>query len=225
MIFIKHRLFFEPLKIKLNNITNIDFVSKTDFWQFLNDVNDASDKVKTDNFDLLDYKLEKSMLKEFVFIDDLLRYDYNFRKAKTELYKRLEFDISNEDFSELLLKLNEQIKVLLARTKVLSFIDLDYNEELEYIDLFKAIDLKILDSQQNAVLKIQNILKINQELLNKNIFLANNLFQYLDENDVVELIKFLKYRKITLINVTRTFKINKNSGVFSIVYDEDKCTY
>lgn len=225
MIYIKHQLFFEPLKIKINAITNIEFISKDDFWNFLNDVNNASNKSQAENFDIMDSKLAKSIINSFTFISDCLSYEYNFRKVINELHKKLAAEVIREDFADSILDVNKHIKALLSKVQTLSFIELEYSDDLEYIDLFKFVDLKVVDRQENFLLKLQNILRVNLELLNKKVFMTNNLFAYLGENETDELMKFVKYKKITLINVCISNKITKKNELTSIIYDDDKCTY
>lgn len=225
MIYLKHFVFFEPLNIPRNTITNIVIKSKSQYWNMLLDINNTFNDTRLEVFDIYDKTLITSVLKKAAFISDYLNYDYNVRKVKNELYKKLETDARENGINASLQYINDKINLLFKEINHLSSFDLEYNRELELSNLFKLVDLKITEQRNDFLTNLTSILKLNLEFLNSEIIVLQDCLIYLNDEELGEFIKFLNYNKLTVINISPHSNYSQNLMLNTVIVDNDRCVY
>lgn len=89
--------------------------------------------------------------------------------------------------------------------------------------MFKIVDIKFSESQENILSKLINYIIVISKLQRKNIFLILHIKEYLTDEEIFTLIKELSLHEIFLIDFeTRNFSGNEQSDN-KIIIDEDGC--
>ena len=92
-------------------------------------------------------------------------------------------------------------------------VDINLNEELDFIKLFKMMCVEIHNSYDCLVNKIIDLLEIYSELCNQTIVFINTL-NYFSNEEINEVLKYIDYKKISVLFLENSY--NKD------VYFENK---
>ena len=131
--------------------------------------------------------------KSIHFVYNLLNLDLNSKKNINALYKILKLKYYEE--------LKEDISVLTNKAKqIIDNISLDFDielyssSEIKEDDIFKAFDLKFLESEDITLKeRLIKYCKLIFELQKIDIFIFNSLHQYLQEEEIESLFYELSY--------------------------------
>lgn len=211
------RLFkISSLKLNIVQIENIyifrKFIETITLECFLSDV-----------ITLFDEDLNIIDVDEACFsIINVMNLDLNTKKNLNSLNKILlktTYENLNKDLENLKKEVLKIVKSISLELEVSVFI----KEEIKADDLFKIVDIKFSESQENILEKLINYIVVISKLQRKNIFLILHIKEYLTDEEIFTLIKELSLHEIFLIDFeTRNFSGNEQSDN-KIIIDEDGC--
>lgn len=109
--------------------------------------------------------------------------------------------------------------------KVIDKLDypLCYTDEFDIKSVFKSVNLKLQDNQCSLLEKVIDYIKINNIMLNINIFMFINLKSYLNDNELELLYKTASYEKIFLVLVEAHDFNSKSDYENKYIIDQDCC--
>lgn len=92
-------------------------------------------------------------------------------------------------------------------------VDININEELDFIKFFKMMGVEIHNSYDCLINKIIDLLEIYSELCNQTIVFIN-ILNYFSNEEINEILKYIGYKKISVLFLENSY--NKD------VYFENK---
>ncbi len=202
------------LKLNIVQIENIyifrKFMETMTFECFLNDVITLFD----DDLNITD---------EVCFsIINVMNLDLNTKKNLNSLNKILlktAYGNLNNDLENLKKEVLQIVKSISLELEV----SVSIKEEIKADDLFKIVDIKFTENQENILEKLINYIIVISKLQRKNIFLILHIKEYLTDEEIFTLIKELSLHEIFLIDFeTRDFSGNERNDN-KIVIDVDGC--
>ncbi|MEF2616046.1 type II-A CRISPR-associated protein Csn2 [Faecalibacillus faecis] len=153
-------------------------------------------------------------MKDILIISDIMNFDINNKMIISKLYNQMsnsllsDSDIENEikkHYIEIVKKVYDEVDNY--------NVDINLNEELDFIKLFKMMCVEIHNSYDCLVNKIIDLLEIYSELCNQTIVFINTL-NYFSNEEINEVLKYIDYKKISVLFLENSY--NKD------VYFENK---
>lgn len=153
-------------------------------------------------------------MKDILIISDIMNFDINNKMIISKLYNQMsnsllsDSDIENEikkHYIEIVKKIYDEVDNY--------NVDINLNEELDFIKLFKMMGVEIHNSYDCLVNKIIDLLEIYSELCNQTIVFINTL-NYFSNEEINEVLKYIDYKKISVLFLENSY--NKD------VYFENK---
>ncbi len=147
--------------------------------------------------------------------------DINNKKIITKIYTEIDSEIMIS-MSEKAALLNKNIIEFLD--EVVSHVDYDivYEPAINFTGLFKLMDLKNRNQDDELINRLINYIKLMHTVLNRELFVFVNIKMYLSEEEIEELYKFCAYEKIHVLLIEGfQNKIYYNEKVWII--DKDLC--
>ena len=153
-------------------------------------------------------------MKDILIISDIMNFDINNKMIISKLYNQMsnsllsDSDIENEikkHYIEIVKKVYDEVDNY--------NVDINLNEELDFIKLFKMMCVEIHNSYDCLVNKIIDLLEIYSELCNQTIVFINTL-NYFSNEEINEVIKYIDYKTISVLFLENSY--NKD------VYFENK---
>lgn len=172
-------------------------------------------------FSLYDGEKILNVEKNLECIINPFEVDCNDRKIVTKIYQYLKND------SELLFQTDtEEIKTILLQylDKIVSMssFNLDYDCELDVVELYKALGIRIINDFETLYDRLVEYTHLKQLIFGTNIFVFVNLKQFLNENEIAALYKKLLYEKINVVIIdSHEYKKLENEVV--TIIDKDQC--
>ena len=133
------------------------------------------------------------------FVGDMFTFSINERKLSSKLISRISKKaLDDEHFASTAEILSAMEKYMLDLIS-----DFDVSVHLENsVDIamfLKAVPVSVSDPGATLPEKICNYAKINFEFFGKSIFAFVNLKQFVSEEDLLEIYKFFRYEKLSLL--------------------------
>ncbi len=155
-------------------------------------------------------------------IINVMNLDLNTKKNLNSLNKIL-LKTTYENLKKDLGNLKKEILKIVKSISLELEVSVSIKEEIKADDLFKIVDIKFSESQENILEKLINYIIVISKLQRKNIFLILHIKEYLTDEEIFTLIKELSLHEIFLIDFeTRNFSGNEQSDN-KIIIDEDGC--
>ncbi len=138
-------------------------------------------------------------MKDILIISDIMNFDINNKMIISKLYNQMsnsllsDSDIENEikkHYIEIVKKVYDEVDNY--------NVDINLNEELDFIKLFKMMCVEIHNSYDCLVNKIIELLEIYSELCNQTIVFINTL-NYFSNEEINEVLKYIDYKKISVL--------------------------
>lgn len=139
--------------------------------------------------------------KETIFIMDFMNFDFNQRKIQNALYHYVEqsYDLEYEkldEFQTTFYNLCLDVSDILVE---LPF-EFECKENIEVLDYLKMIGLKIKQNGYQTILeRLLLIIDVVQNFHLAKILFLVNVKGFLEEEEVVELYKYSKYKKVEIL--------------------------
>lgn len=153
---------------------------------------------------------------------NIMDLDLNTKKNLNSLNKILQkttYENFHKDLENLKTRISEIVKTISLELEV----SISIKDEIKTDDLFKIMEIKFAENQENILEKLINYIIVMSKLQRKYIFLVLHLKEYLTEEEISVLIKELSLHEIFIINFeTRDFPIDV--GIDNkIVIDSEGC--
>lgn len=153
---------------------------------------------------------------------NIMDLDLNTKKNLNSLNKILQkttYENFYKDLENLKTRISEIVKTISLELEV----SISIKDEIKTDDLFKIMEIKFAENQENILEKLINYIIVMSKLQRKYIFLVLHLKEYLTEEEISVLIKELSLHEIFIINFeTRDFPIDV--GIDNkIVIDSEGC--
>lgn len=219
------------MKIVHESIESIIYLDKNYFYsliyedqkQYRNFIKNLIKSIDEKEEFLLLYDVNKKLdfSKEVVFIESCFNLDLEEKKLTNYIQKDLVKNLSEDDinnFNELIIKINEYLKKITLDYDI----SLNFDNNLTINDFVKSFDVKASFEEEDFILSFVDKVKSIRMLLNKNIFIFNNLHLYFTNEEIEVLKEEMNKLEIYFINVS-SFKseLCKNEKV--ILFDKDLC--
>lgn len=146
----------------------------------------------------------------------------NNKKLKTKLYHEIS-TIANDYFYSQGLELYSYICAYLENLLEKIPYPVKYKDEWNILELLKLYNIEIDEECNDICEKLFNYIKLMNQVCGIRIFITVNLKQYLTENQLLELYKFVRYSKIQLVLIEFNMYHKKIDGEDIYILDEDDC--
>lgn len=158
--------------------------------------------------------------KKVQFIDSIYSIDINARTILSKLYTEIKGEFEDNDLEYSMLKqgidlLNQSLINTLSSYNV----EFDYKSEVEVEDVLKMFGLKVEDSKISVFEKIISIIEIYSEIFPDYSLIFINILNYLDEKEVEEVLKYIRYKKSNSLFIEYDYK--KSLSLRKYVIDEE----
>lgn len=165
---------------------------------------------------------EISFKKYAELIIDPFALDPNNAKNLKKLYEKIIENSSNEEIYEKKLVFENALKDYVEEIVFLSDYELIY-DNLDYQNIFKAVNLHIDTETKNLASMIINYMRISSDLTGTKLFIFVNLDNFLTDADLIELQNFICYNNIIVFCLQNQLnrKLIENENLRII--DEDLC--
>ena len=158
--------------------------------------------------------------KYILFISDVLNLELNIKKQLTALYTKIEKELINDAFRDKLNELNSKINELMMDITLESNIQLDYDEQIGFKDIFSLVNLRYFSYEKDFKNQFIYYCKATRDISKTRIIATYGLLDLLTNEEIVELKKELSYLHITIINIGNSIKENLDK---IIIIDNDLC--
>ena len=158
-------------------------------------------------------------------ITDLYKIDFNDKNLLKEIYAQISKSIiSDEDKCMRYQKLVDDLSAMLEDELEDYNLEFDYKNDLTIENYLKAVSLKISRTAEEKLYdRLMNYVELVTELVNKPVLVLYNCLDYLEDDELMELVKYKNYKHLHML-----FIENKGREVDSIAFkkyiiDEDLC--
>lgn len=157
------------------------------------------------------------------FVHNLLNLDLNSKKNINSLYKILKLKYY-EELKESISSLTDKARQIIDNISLDFDVELYSSSEIKEDDIFKAFDLKFLESEETALKeKLIKYCKLIFELQRIDIFIFNGLHQYLQDDEISSLYYELSYHGIKIINIESVDNFQSNNYSQKYIIDKELC--
>lgn len=172
---------------------------------------------------ILQDDLKEISFKKYVeLIIDPFALDPNNAKNLKKLYEKIIENSSNEEIYEKRLVFENALKDYVEEIVFLSDYELIY-DNLDYQNIFKAVNLHIDTETKNLASMIIDYMRISSDLSGTKLFIFVNLDNFLTDSDLIELQDFISYNNLIVFCLQNQLnrKLIENENLRII--DEDLC--
>lgn len=179
-------------------INCLEIENKNYFYKIVNDINSISngnileDVIFSDD----EYK-ELNLSNKINMVFDYFNFDFNSKKIISIINKKINDNISVENKENLSKLYNKIRKIYLP---ILNDMDLniDINNVFDLDSIIKLLNVSI-KSKDNLLDNLFLLVDIEKELSINKIIVFINLKQYLNNNELIELYKYLLYNNVVVL--------------------------
>lgn len=152
--------------------------------------------------------------KDILIISDIMNFDINNKMIISKLYNQMSNDLISDSDIENEIKKHyiEIVKKIYDEVDNYN-VDININEELDFIKFFKMMGVEIHNSYDCLINKIIDLLEIYSEVCNQTIVFIN-ILNYFSNEEINEILKYIGYKKISVLFLENSY--NKD------VYFENK---
>lgn len=157
-------------------------------------------------------------------IYDIISYDLTSKKVLAKIYMTIKNNILDDVDKENTL-LNDINKVNGLFIEELENYNLDYSYEtnIKIENYLKLLNLKIVSSGESVFNKMIDLIEIYSELFNEYVIIFINIMSYLNDDELKEVLKYKKYKKLKCIFIENGFTRNIIENTYII--DDDLYMY
>lgn len=170
----------------------------------------------TDEFIFLDDKLNFLNKKQFVVIEDILNFSLNSKNIITKLYTLIESEVNTnlDVFKEFQAKVISLNSLLYSCLDEYNF-DMTFDRELSINSYLKTINLKVEEKDHELIDKVLNIIEFYSQIPGEYCLCFFRLLDYFEDNEILEIIKYLRYKKIKVLFIEMK---SDRSYLFNSIY-------
>ena len=172
---------------------------------------------------ILQDELKELSFKKYaeLIIDPFILNPNNAKNLK-KLYEKIIENSSNEEIYEKRLVFENALKDYVEEIVFLSDYELIY-DNLDYQNIFKAVNLHIDTETKNLASMIIDYMRISSDLSGTKLFIFVNLDNFLTDADLIELQNFICYNNIIVFCLQNQLKRKLIENENLRIIDEDLC--
>ena len=155
-------------------------------------------------------------------VDNIFVLDINTKKNINALYKILK-SLYYEKLKENISGLKQDISKIVSEISLDFDLELYVSNEIKEEDLFKIMDLQFKEIDSDYKNRLIKYMEVINELRNIKVFFFFHLHDYFEKEELETIIKEIKYRNISVINIESHNLFTKNDNERIIIYDNDLC--
>lgn len=218
-----HELFKEPIPLD-ERLSCLVIENQNLFFRMVKELNDqVMNKANTSEaFVILKNEEKLDISKSIILFTDILNFEINNRKIKTELLKKIANDEKKLSTVSKINTINEQIQQYFEELFERYFINVHYVEEVELLDFLKLYKVEVINEEETLLETLFNWIKAFIELANITNFAFINLSTFLTRNEIEELDQFCQYEKVSVVMFENNFSNLENIKNINII-DGDLC--
>lgn len=158
--------------------------------------------------DIIFIENDKVVKNSVTVINDIINYDLNGKEFISKLFKQVISKIVNDNEKD------DQIRS--EFTNIISNIydiideynvDISLNDDIDYNKFLKLIGLQFDNSYTTIIDKMLDLLEIYSELFDESLVFINVLCLF-DDNEINEILKYIKYKKLTVLFIENSYNRN-----------------
>lgn len=154
---------------------------------------------------------------------DYFRINYNSRSIIAKLYSNLK-DLANR--SEFFIATNDIKQALIEYIEKLTYdtqLPVDINTDFDFQSIFKTFDVRLLDDNLSLVDTLNTYLNISRDLTDNKLTIFVNLFDYLNDEDIITFYNNINYSKHNVIFLENKFIKKRADNEIVHIIDNDLC--
>lgn len=158
--------------------------------------------------DIIFIENDKVVKNTVTVINDIINYDLNGKAFISKLFKQVISKIVNDNGKD------DQIRS--EFTNIISNIydvideynvDISLNDDIDYNKFLKLIGLQFDNSYTAIIDKMLDLLEIYSEFFDESLVFINVLCLF-DDNEINEILKYVKYKKLTVLFIENSYNRN-----------------
>ena len=204
---------------------NVIIKNHKEYYHFVNNLIQQISYGNQGDFTYSKDNQEKPFDKHAMIIKDMFSFDLTSRKMLNRLYNEVKKQMSFTNFQERMDEFEQAYINLLEHIKNDISINIDYQEEIDLISLFKFAGIVPIIDQEDFLASLVDYVKIIVELLDIDIIWTINLKNFLSSKDLNDFIYEMNLMKINILNIEVYERYDKINNQINLVIDEDLCDY
>ena len=157
------------------------------------------------------------------YIYNVLDLNLNTKQNLNALYKILKKSYFTE-LTSTVEKIQEQLETVCKEIKLDFDAELTMESSIRIDDVFKIGGLQFVESENGLLENISRFILVGKELRSANIVFINHLHDYLEDEEIANLIKEIQYKGITLINLETNKPVSHLENEKIAIIDSDLCS-
>ena len=157
------------------------------------------------------------------YIYNVLDLNLNTKQNLNALYKILKKSYFTE-LTSTVEKIQEQLETVCKEIKLDFDAELTMESSIRIDDVFKIGGLQFVESENGLLENISRFILAGKELRSANIVFINHLHDYLEDEEIANLIKEIQYKGITLINLETNKPVSPLENEKIVIIDSDLCS-
>lgn len=176
---------------------------------------------KSGNFVLSNNNQEIKFSNYVDIINDYININLNDRKILTKLYNLLK-NKSLEDYDSFF-KISEHITEYVQDLLFGEEFDLVQINNIDPIDVFKAVSVEIDDSSKGISEKLLEYIYISERFMDTKLFIFVNLREFFSDEEVIQIYNKILFNKTKFIILQSRLIKSLDCREFQYIIDEDLC--
>lgn len=157
-------------------------------------------------------------------INDIIGYDLTSKKVLTKIYTTIKDNIVDDiDKENLILNDINKINGLFIEEIENFNLDFTYESDIKLENYLKLLNIKLISSEESIFQKMIDLIEIYSELFEDHILIFINLMSYLGDDELDEVLKYKRYKKLNCIFIENNF--TRNISVNRYIIDDDLYMY
>lgn len=157
-------------------------------------------------------------------VHDIIGYDLTSKKVLSKIYATIKSNIVDDvDKEAILLKSINKINELFIEELENYNLDFSYEMNIKIENYLKLLNLKVVSSGESVFNKIIDLIEIYSELFNEHVIIFINIMSYLSNDELEEVLKYKRYKKLKCIFIENNFTRNIIANMYII--DDDLYMY
>lgn len=180
---------------------------------------------KNKSTELLIVDGEKNITTNVLLITDLYKIDFNDKNLLKEIYAQISKSITSDEEKCLRYqRLVDDLSAMLEDELKDYNLEFDYKNDLTIENYLKAVSLKISRKAEEKLYdRLMNYVELVTELVKKPVLVLYNCLDYLDDEELMELIKYKNYKHLHLLFIENSDREVESITFRKYIIDEDLC--
>ena len=217
--YLDHQIVIDKEHINIIEVSNKDiFIRLINDFKTLNSLG-----IKENMYIYNDKGLELNLSNKISIIIDYFNLNFNDKKYITKINKIVEKSVSDEECLKLSNLYKKMCKCFNRAFNEID-IELNINNDYQLEDIIKMFEIQIKE-KETFLDKLFLLIDINGFLKVNSLLLFVNIKDYLSDNELIELHKYIMYKKETVLFIENKLSHNMIKYEKKLIIDEDLVEY